>query len=77
MTEWNENDTGTKMYEVKQINDSGSLLSSLRVDALSSEAAAKQLREVVDGTDRIIVCLDGAPMNEMGVDYWQKRIRRR
>ena len=75
MTEWN--DTGTKTYEIKQMDDDGSLLSSLQVDAASSEAAAKQLREVVDGTDRIVVCLDGAPMNEMGVDYWQKRIRRR
>jgi hypothetical protein len=75
LAEWN--DTGTKMYEVKQINGNGSLLSSMQVDALSSEAAAKQLREVVDGTDRIVVCLDGAPINEMGVDYWQKRIRRR
>ena len=59
------------------MDDDGAIISSVHVDAQSSEAAAKQLREVADGADRIIVCLDGAPMNEMGVDYWKKRVRRR
>lgn len=75
MTEWT--DSEVKHYEVKQMDDEGAVLSSVRVDAQSSEAAAKQLREVADGTDRIVVCLDGAPMNEMGVDYWKQRVRRR
>ncbi len=70
-------DTGIKVYEIQQIHQDGSVLSSKQVEAASGEAAAKQLREVVDGTDRIAICLDGAAINEMGVDYWLKRVRRR
>ena len=51
--------------------------SSVTVDAASGEAAAKQLQRVAEGTDRIVVCLDGSPMTEMGIDYWQKRMRGR
>lgn len=75
LDEWN--DTGQKEYEIRQVDDSGALLASERVAAQSGEAAAKQLRKVVDGTERIVVCLDGSPMNEMGVSYWKQRVRRR
>lgn len=75
MSEWIE--SGVKTYEIKQIDDRGTVLSSSNVEAGSGEAAAKQLRKVVDGTRRIEVCLDGAKMNEMGVDYWLTRMRRR
>ncbi len=71
------NETGIKVYEIKQIGHDGIVLSSKQVEASSGEAAAKQLNQVVDGTDRISICLDGTSMNEMGVEYWQKRVRRR
>lgn len=70
-------DATEKTYEVKQIADDGALISSFSVDAASSEAAAKKLREVDRDTSKIAVCLDGEPMNEMGVDYWKQRVRRR
>lgn len=75
MPDWT--DSSIKSYEIQQVDGDGTVLSSRHVDAENSEAAARQIREIVDGTDRIVVCLDGARMNEMGIDYWQKRIRRR
>jgi hypothetical protein len=75
MTEWNE--TGLKTYQIKQVDDSGLVLNTVDIEAESGEAAAKKLRQVVDGAQRIEVCLDDAVMNEMGVDYWLKRVRRR
>lgn len=71
------NPTGTKIYAIRQLDSQGSLLSEIDVEAANSEAAAKQLEDVNDSTDRIAVCLDGQPMNEMDVDHWRKRIRRR
>ncbi|MCD0462986.1 hypothetical protein [Roseiconus lacunae] len=73
MTEFTE----MKTYDIQQIGDAGSVLATIPIDAISGEAAAKQLKSVERGTEKIVVCLDGAPMNEMGVDYWQKRVRRR
>lgn len=70
-------DTGRKTYEVKQIDSDGEVLQTVEVEALSGEAAAKQLREVAAGTERIAVCLDGTPMSEMGVEYWNTRMRKR
>lgn len=69
--------TGTKLYDIRQLTDDGDVLSEMQVEALSSEAAAKHLREVKDGTDRIEVCHNGQAMSEMAVDYWQKRVRGR
>ena len=68
---------GTKVYAIRQIDSQGGLLSEIDVEAASSEAAAKQLSDVNDLTERIAVCLDGQTMNEMDVDHWRKRIRRR
>ena len=73
--DWSEG--GMKTYEIKQVDAQGDLLASVQVDADSGEAAAKQLRKVVDGAKSIKVCLDGNVMNEMGVGYWRTRIRRR
>jgi hypothetical protein len=70
-------DATEKRYEIKQFDDDGAVISSFAVEAASSEAAAKQLREVDGDTCKIAVCLDGEPMNEMGVDYWKQRVRRR
>lgn len=70
-------DTGTKTYTIRQIDEDSRVLSETPVEAASGEAAAKQLREVRNGTDRIEICLDGKAMNEMGVDYWRQRVRRR
>jgi len=70
-------DTGTKLYTIRQLDSDARVLSESNVEAPTSEAAAKQLRDVVNGTDRIEVCLGGEPMNEMGVDYWRQRMRRR
>lgn len=76
--EWTDPGTaGLKTYEIKQIDDQGELLASVDVEADSGEAAAKQLEEVADGTQNIKVCLGDDVMNEMGVDYWIKRMRRR
>jgi len=69
--------TGTKVYAIRQINSEGSVLSEIDVEAASSEAAAKQLSDVESSTEKIAVCLDGETMNEMDVDHWRKRIRRR
>ncbi|WP_253155163.1 hypothetical protein [Stieleria tagensis] len=68
---------GLKTYEIKQIDSHGDMVSSVQVDAESGESAAKQLQQVADGAESIKVCLDGNVMNEMGVDYWLKRVRRR
>ena len=70
-------DTGTRTYTIRQIDSDAHVLSEDPVEATSGEAAAKQLKEVRSGTDRIEVCLNGKPMNEMGVDYWRQRVRRR
>jgi hypothetical protein len=75
MSQWS--DTGERAYEVQQIDNDGELLSAVRVDAVSSDVAVRQLDSVVEGTDRIVVCLDGDAMNEMSVGYWKKRVRRR
>jgi len=73
--EWIEG--GLKTYEIRQVDDDGDVLASFKVDAESGESAAKQLKEVATGTRGIKICLDGEVMNEMGVDYWMKRVRRR
>ena len=73
--EWS--DSLHKTYEVKQIDGDGTVLQSIPVDAESGEAAAKHLQNLADGTAKIAVCLDGAPINAMGVDSWLKRMRRR
>jgi hypothetical protein len=70
-------DFGLKTYEIKQLDSEGDTVSSFNVDAASGEAAAKQLKQVAEGAESIKVCLDGKVMNEMGVDYWLKRVRRR
>jgi hypothetical protein len=67
----------THQYEIKQYDHEGLLLSSLHVDAESSAAAARKLKGVNKEADRIEVCLDGEPMNQMTVTYWQTRIRKR
>ncbi|TWU38505.1 hypothetical protein [Novipirellula artificiosorum] len=68
--------TTTKKYEIRQLSDAGDVLSAQAVDASSGEAAAKQLKQVVDGAGKIEVCLDGISVSEMGVSYWRKRVRR-
>ena len=73
MTEFTE----MKTYQVEQIGDEGSVLATIPIEAISGEAAAKQLKSVAEGTQRIVISLDGSPMNEMGIDYWMKRVRRR
>jgi len=77
MTSVNWSEDAMKTYEIKQVDADGDTLASVRVDADSGEAAAKQLTEVVDGAKNIKICLDGNVMNEMGVHYWRSRIRRR
>lgn len=71
------NPLGTKTYEVRQLDSDGSVLSKIVVEAVSSDAAAKQLEQVCDATQRIAVCLNGQAMNEMDVEHWRKRVRRR
>lgn len=73
MTDW----TDVKQYDVQQLQDDGTLLSSERVEATSSEAAVKQLDHVASGADRIVVSLEGSPMIEMEVDYWLTRVRKK
>jgi hypothetical protein len=73
--QWSEEEI--KTYEVMQVDDDGDLLSTLSIEAKSGEAAALQLQQVADGTKSIKICLDGNVMNEMGVNYWRTRIRRR
>ncbi len=71
------NPLGTKTYAIRQINSDGGIVSELAVEATSSDAAAKQLNDVDDATQRIAICLDGQAMNEMDVEHWRKRVRRR
>lgn len=79
--DWNtpaSNADTMKTYEVKQVDGDGcNVVVPVRVEAHSGESAAKQLSKVAEGTQSIKVYLDGEVMNEMGVDYWQKRVRRR
>lgn len=79
--DWNSADSQPSMvktYEIKQVDEAGQEVAEpLRVEAQSGESAVKQLGDVSDRTHSIKVCLDGVVMNEMDVDYWQKRIRRR
>ncbi|WP_145100980.1 hypothetical protein [Rosistilla carotiformis] len=67
----------TNVYTIRQIDSHKTVLSEKQVEAVSSEAAAKQLKQVVDETDKIEVTLNGETVNEMGVSYWKQRIRRR
>lgn len=67
----------SKTYEIQQQDETGVVLASQSVEATSGDSAAKQLQEVLDQTQRIVVCLDGSPVNEMGIDFWLKRMRRR
>lgn len=69
--------TGTKFYDIRQVDRHGTVVAEDHVEAASSEAAAKQLRDVHVDTDKIEVCLDGQAMSEMAIDYWAKRVRRR
>ncbi len=66
-----------KTYHVQQLDADGDVLASVAVEAVSGEAAAKQLREVADGTESINVCLNDEVMNEMDVQYWHQRMRGR
>lgn len=75
MTEFPTNEESS--YEIQQIGKAGQVLTSQTVLAHSGEAAARQLRDVVDGADKILVYRDGARMNEMRVGFWKKRVRRR
>lgn len=70
-------ETGGKTYEIQQIDAGGEVLASEKVEAASGEAAAKQLRKVVSGAESIAICHNNEVMNEMGVDYWQQRVRGR
>lgn len=70
-------DTFTKQYEVRQIDGEGALLSSIHVQAESSAAAAKELRDVEAHAQCIEITLDGIPMNQMTVNYWRTRVRKR
>jgi len=72
-----DNPLGTKTYAIRQIGSDGNIVCEMAVDAVSSDAAARQLSEVRDETQRIAVCLDGQAMNEMAVEHWRKRVRRR
>jgi len=67
----------TKVYTVRQIDSAKSVLSENQIEAVSSEAAAKQLKNVVDDTAHIEIVLDGETVNEMGISYWKQRMRRR
>ena len=69
--------TDSKMYEIQQQDETGAVLSSRSVSAMSGDSAARQIDELTNGAHRIVVCLDGLPVTEMGVDYWQQRMRRR
>lgn len=66
-----------KMYEVQLQDGSGGVLLSKQVEASSGDAAARQLDGVVNGTEAIVVLLDGNRVLEMGIEFWQKRARRR
>ena len=66
-----------KMYEIQLQDESGDVLSSKHVEAASGDAAARQVNEIVNGTAKIVVLTEGKPVNEMGVEFWQKRVRRR
>jgi hypothetical protein len=81
MSEYQQSDAdlpvGLKTYEVQQIDADGGVLASLNVQAASGESAAKQLQEVASGTETITVSSNNEVVNEMGVDYWQKRVRGR
>lgn len=70
-------DAGNRTYEIQQLDKDGDLLASLRVEAASGEAAAKQLDEVVSGTESIAIRHQDEVMNEMDVGYWNKRVRSR
>ncbi|QDV26261.1 hypothetical protein [Aureliella helgolandensis] len=69
--------TGMKTYEIRQLDNDGNLLLDTKVEAASGEAAAKLLADADERTQRILICLDGETMNELDVEHWRKRIRRR
>lgn len=66
-----------KVYEVQLQDKSGGVLSSKHVEAASGDAAARQVDEIVNGTAKIVVVADGKAAFEMGVEFWQKRARKR
>ncbi len=69
--------SASKLYEIRQLDSDGLLLSSVPIVADSSASAARDLKEIVNGADRIEVALDGVAMNQMTVNYWKTRVRKR
>ncbi|TWU01102.1 hypothetical protein [Stieleria varia] len=70
-------ESSEKNYEIQQIGLDGNVLATLSVEAGSGEAAIKQISKVAEGTETITVTLNDEVINEMGVDYWHKRVRGR
>ena len=65
-------------YIVRQRNSQGEIISEKFVEAVSNESALRQVKEVVAGAQRLEVYNDsGAKVREIGVSYWQQKIRRR
>lgn len=66
-----------KTYEIQQQDETGTALATQTVTANSGDAAARQLDDLVAGVEKVVILLDGSPVNEMGADFWLKRVRRR
>ena len=64
-------------YEVQLFDESCSVLMSKQAGEVSGDAVAWQLDGVVNGKEAIAVLADGNRVFEMGVEFWQKRVRQR
>ena len=64
-------------YKLRQLDKQGDLLCENVVAADSCNAALRELKDVVDEAQRIVVFNDkGEKAGEINVDYWLRRRRR-
>lgn len=65
-------------YTLRQLDKQGDVLSETQVVAESYATAVQELRDVVDGAERIEVYNhEGKNAGEITVDYWRLKRRRR
>ena len=65
-------------YVVRFVDENGTVVTEQRILATTYTAVLRELKHAPDGATRIEVFHeDGKPAGEVGVEYWQQRLRRR
>ena len=65
-------------YVVRFVDENGTVVTEQRIPATSYNAVLQELKDTPCGATRIEVFHeDGKPAGEVGVEYWQQRLKRR